>query len=230
MKRIKLSFALVAALLILASATAELTLDQQGLWQPSEFYSQQGGNGSRALVNDGSFELGPPPDSAWDETSTPSCEWIGIFSGSWYVSAYDGTYDYWAGGYCLDEDSGLNIPASSSVSQVFSIPAGGGELSFYYIAFRPDSDDVPQDVDHAYVAVNGTEIWSLEFLRSNNTYPFWDGPVLLDLAAYAGQDITLSFGAVAEGTITGNVRFDYIELNDPTATSESNWSLVKTQY
>ncbi len=30
-------------------------------------------------------------------------------------------------------------------------------LPFFYIAFRPDSDDDPQDVDHDYLALSGTE-------------------------------------------------------------------------
>jgi len=223
---------LAVALLMTVSlgAVAELSLDREGLWRPEGFHQSEGASGDRALINDGSFELGPPPASAWTESSTPPCEWIGIFSGSWYVSAYDGEYDYWAGGYCLDVDSGLNIPASSSVAQTVTVAPGGSDLSFHYIAFRPDADDVPQDIDHAYIAVNGEEIWTLDFLRANNTYPFWTGPETISLADWAGQEIELGFGCVAEGNVTGNVRFDYIELTDQTSAETSSWSMLKERF
>lgn len=230
MSRTSQILAMALAMFGVLGAGAELSLDRAGQWQAEEYYQTDGAAGPRALVGDGSFEQGPPPDSGWTEASTPACEWIGEFSGSWYVSAYDGAFDYWAGGYCLEEGSGLNVPASSSVSQVLSVSPSGADLSFHYIAFRPDSDDAPQDIDHAYVAVNGTEIWTLDFIRANNTYPLWTGPVTLGLEDWAGQEITLSFGAVAEGTITGNVRFDFIEMNDQTAAGQSNWSMLKEKF
>ena len=52
------------------------------------------------LVNDGSFEKGPPPASAWTETTGNLCEWIGDWSAVWGAAAYDGVNDYWGAGYC----------------------------------------------------------------------------------------------------------------------------------
>ncbi len=188
------------------------------------------GGGVDALVFDGSFELGPPPASAWTEVNNSTCERIGDFSGEWYVSAYDGMYDYWAGGYCVDS-LGVRFPVTSSVSQNVSVPADSAMLSFYYIAFRPDEDDVPADGDHAYVAVNGVELWTLPLIRANNTYPSWVGPITVDLGAYAGQSVELSFGGVPVGDITGNARFDYIEFIYALTPVESvSWGKVKSLY
>jgi uncharacterized repeat protein (TIGR01451 family) len=155
-----------------------------------------------ALINDGSFENGPPPGSAWTEVSDQPCEWIGDWSSVWGVAAFDGIYDYWAGGYCG------GIPTTSHVSQAISVPAGNPTLSFWYLAYRPDPDDA--NPDYAYISVDGTNVWTLDLIQANNSYPNWVN-VTLDLSAYAGQDVTLAFGAVSAGSNTGNIRFDYIE-------------------
>ena len=101
-----------------------------------------------ALINDGSFENGPPPASAWTEVTSVSCEWIGDWSAAWGVPAHDGSIDFWAGGYCG------GVPATSSVSQAgIAVPATDNDLHFWYNAYRPDPDD--GDNDRAYVNVNG---------------------------------------------------------------------------
>src|SRR5262245_56601121 len=132
----------------MAASAGASSLDRAGTWTPGKLEPQVppaflGGG----LINDGSFELGPPPASAWTEVGNPLCGRIGDFSGVWYVSAFDGTNDYWAGGYC-DDGSGP-VPVISSVTLTISIAAETTQLSFYYIAFRPDADDVPRDGDHA---------------------------------------------------------------------------------
>ncbi len=224
---------LILGLVILGAGPASgATLDRSGTWQPSVQVDSPSPGGVRDLINDGSFELGPPPASAWTEVSSWPCEWIGDHSGSWYVSSYDGFQDYWAGGYCYDENSGLNQATTSSVTQAVFIQPGYAILSFYYIAFRVDADDDPPDEDHAYVAVNGSEVWALPFVQATNTYPDWAGPVLLDLGLYAGQEIALEFGGVSAGTATGNLRFDYIELlpGGGTPAEATSWGRVKSLY
>lgn len=181
-------------------------------------------------VADGSFELGPPPASAWTETCTLVCERIGEWSSDWYVNAYDGLYDYWAGGYC-DDGQGQSVPVTSSVSQTVALPADSTTLSFYYIAYRPAGDDSPLDGDHAYIAVNGTEVWTLPLTQASNTYPSWVGPVTVNLAAYAGEDILLTFGGVSEGEATGNLRFDKITLLHADTPAETcSWGRLKSLY
>jgi hypothetical protein len=223
----------LAILALVAGSASAASLDRNGTWVPGEFHQHNALHMPRTLINDGSFEQGPPPASAWTEVSnSPACEWIGDFSSAWYMSSWDGYMDYWAGGYCIDEGTGELFTVTSSVAQVIQVPVETTRLSFYYAAFRPDADDVPADGDHVYVAVNGVEVWRLDLVRDNNTYPNWAGPVYVDLEAYAGQSVSLTFGGISVGDVTGNVRFDYIELipGDPTAVASSRWGSVKALY
>jgi hypothetical protein len=225
-------FIRLAAAALLVGTAAGATLDRAGLWTPTPVPGRSAAAPtSRSLVNDGSFELGPPPASAWTEVSVPACEWIGDFSSAWYVSAYDGSNDYWAGGYCTDENTGDFLPATSSVTQSVAVTASESTLSFHFISFRLDADDEPADGDRAYVAVNGVEVWSSPFLQANNTYPDWTGPITVDLSAYAGQTVALTFGGVSVGTATGNARFDYVEfVPGQTPTTAASWSTFKSLY
>ncbi|HNU05905.1 MAG TPA: hypothetical protein PKL67_17340, partial [Anaerolineae bacterium] len=169
--------------------------------------------GVEALVNDGSFENGPPPASGWTEVTNSTCEWIGDWSGVWGAAAYDGSMDFWGAGYCG------GVAATSSVDQMVAVPAGGATLSFWYMSYRPDPDDAA--LDYAYVEVNGTQVWSLDLIQANDTYPNWVNATV-DLSAYAGQNVSLELGAVSQGTDTGNIRFDYIELGGPACSAPSD--------
>ena len=161
-----------------------------------------------ALVNDGSFENGPPPASAWTETTNSTCEWIGDWSGVWGAAAFDGSMDFWAGGYCG------GVPATSSVSQAsIAVPAADNMLHFHYMAYRPDPDDPTPD-DYAYLKVNGTTVWTLDLTQANNTYPNWV-EATYSLAAYASTNVTLEFAGVSTGASTGNIRYDYILIGEP---------------
>lgn len=160
------------------------------------------------LINDGSFENGPPPTSAWTETTNSACEWIGDWSGVWGVGAYDGSLDFWAGGYCG------GVSTTSSVSQAgIPVPATDNNLHFWYMSYRPDPDDPAPD-DTATVRVNGTPVWSLQLTQANDTFPNWVEAVV-SLAAYAGQNVTLQFEAVSTGASTGNIRYDFIQIGEP---------------
>lgn len=159
-----------------------------------------------ALINDGNFENGPPPASAWTETSSTSCGWIGDWSSIWGVAAYDGVYDFWAGGYCDD------VVNTNSAAQAIAVPATNATLSFWYLSYRPDPDDAA--LDHAYVQVNGNAVWTRNLTQANDTYPNWVN-VTVNLGAYAGQTVTLKMGAVSAGDATGNIRFDYVEFLAP---------------
>lgn len=226
-----MKFLILTALVlsIMAGVASAASLDKSGAWVPPDAYIVTPPGGVRALINDGSFELGPPPGSAWTEVSDQACEWIGDWYSAWGVPALDGTYDYWAGGYCIV--GGLYMPTTSSVTQTVLVPVASPTLSFYYLAYRPDADDVPLDGDHGYVSVNGVEKWSLPFINANNTYPNWAGPVAVDLTAYAGQNITLALGSVSAGSYTGNVRFDYIEfVGGPVPAEPVTWGQVKSIY
>jgi hypothetical protein len=183
------------------------------------------------LINDGSFELGSPPASAWTETVSENCERIGDFSASWYVSSWDGSVDYWACGYCPDDTTGQDVPVTSSASQSILVPADSTSLEFYYVTYRPDADDEPADGDHVYVSINGVEVWALPLIQSNDTYPNWEGPVRLDLRTYAGQTVTLTVGGVSVGSVTGNARFDAFAFGGgPTPVMEETWGGIKVRF
>jgi hypothetical protein len=221
----------LAILAITAAVSASASLDRAGTWTPIELQPPVPAPGIGGyLINDGSFELGPPPASAWTEVSDPPCERIGDFSGIWYVSAFDGTQDYWAGGYC-DGGSG-NVPVTSSVTQTITMPPNATFwLNFTYIALRPDADDAPDDGDRAYVTVNGVEVWSLPLVRANDTYPDWSELVVIDMSAYRDQKVSLSFGGVSVGDVTGNLRFDYIGIiADLGPVEPSTWGALKALY
>lgn len=214
----------LAVLALIAGSAEAVSLDRAGTWIPSVFNQSDGPRGTRGLINDGSFEQGPPPASAWTEVSnSPNCEWIGDFAEQWYISAWHGFMEYWAGGYCTD-DQEVPFTVTSSVTQTIHVPEDSTALSFYYVSLRLDPDDTPPDGDHAYVAVNGLEVWTMDLIQANDTYPLWTGPIKLNLSPYGGQDISLSFGGISEGEITGNILFDYIEwitvttAEDPTLT------------
>ena len=221
---------LLAALAVSGPA-ASVSLDRAGTWTPTALAppiapAPLGGG----LINDGSFEQGPPPGSAWTEVSDPACERIGDFSSTWYVTAFHGTNDFWAGGYC-DGGAG-NAPVTSSVTQEIPVPpAAVSFLSFYYIAFRPDPDDAPDDGDRAYVAVNGVEVWTLPLVRASDTYPNWSDLVEIDISAYRDQTIELTIGGVSVGEVTGNARLDYFEIiADLGPVEPATWGVIKALY
>ena len=153
------------------------------------------------LLNDGSFENGAPPASSWTETTDNACEWIGDWSSVWAAAAFDGIYDFWGGGYCS------GAPSTDSVEQSITV-APGGQLSFWYLAYRVDPDD--PSVDTAYISVDGTTVWTLDLTTANNTFPNWV-KATADLSAYEGQTVVLKLGVNSFGSQTGNIRFDFLE-------------------
>lgn len=80
-------------------------------------------------------------------------------------------------------------------------------------------------------AVNGTELWSLPLSQANNTYPEWAGPIAVNLSAYAGQSVTLTFGGISEGSLTGNALIDCIRfITEAMAVERSTWRGVKALF
>lgn len=153
------------------------------------------------LINDGSFEA-IPATGPWTEVHSTSCTpWIGDWSGIFGIPAYDGVQAFWAGGFC-------GAPNNNSAEQTIVIPAGHGELSFWYYALRTDADD-PTNNGEAYVQINGADVWTLEMSQANNSSSWTQ--VTADISAYQGQSVVLTFGAVQGNSGVGNVLFDYVE-------------------
>ncbi|MCB0083679.1 MAG: hypothetical protein KDE47_22220, partial [Caldilineaceae bacterium] len=164
------------------------------------------------LINDGSFEADPAV-GPWTEFDSTACTpWIGDWSSIVGVTAYDGLQYFWAGGYC-------GAPNNNSASQTITIPANQPRLSFWYYAVRSDPDD-PSDNGTASVKVDGTAVWTLEMSQANNTSGWVNA--IVDLSAYAGQSVNLTFGAVQGASGVGNVFFDQIETLLPSS-SDVPW-------
>ncbi|QLQ04842.1 MAG: hypothetical protein HZY76_01150 [Anaerolineae bacterium] len=53
-----------------------------------------------------------------------------------------------------------------------------------------------------------------DLIQANDTFPNWVEKTY-DLSAYAGQNVTLEFGANSAGASTGNIRFDFIQIGEP---------------
>ncbi|NOX61435.1 MAG: hypothetical protein GXP42_05750 [Chloroflexi bacterium] len=160
------------------------------------------------LVNDGSFENGPPPASSWIEETNTTCEWIGNYEQAWDgLAAYHGSMDFWGGGYCVVND--VWNPASTSVRQMAIVPFSDPTLYFRFLTYRPDAQDsLP---DWAYVDINGNRVWTLYLVQANDTYPNWR-LATVDLSDYAGQQVELKIGVESNGDLTGNIRIDFVEL------------------
>lgn len=167
------------------------------------------------LVNDGSFESSP---TDWTEWSTGGVSKILDPSTLLGISAYDGTYVFWAGGYVGGG------PDPGYVEQAVAIPASALSLKFMANYYRPDADD-PADPDFFTVSINGTQVFSKELLQAADTYPDWIKEVI-DVSDYAGQTVTLRFEGLCGGTETGNVFIDFITvdatLEQPSAHAHMN--------
>jgi hypothetical protein len=97
--RLATAFVTVLALALLACASAaddkSPTADEN--WRPPGYTGPPSPViATSQLINDGSFENGPPPFSAWAETTTTICEWIGDHSAVFATSGYDGANSFWA--------------------------------------------------------------------------------------------------------------------------------------
>ena len=170
------------------------------------------------LINDGSFENGPPAASAWTEWKNPAgTSRIVDPLSEWGLNSYDGTYSWWGGGYTGAQN---DIPVSNYVEQEITIPADATQLKFYMISHRPDPDD-PAPADFFYVSINSaTTPFALELVQANDS-PGCPGACeweekSVDISAYAGQTVTLRFEAQSDGSSdTGNVLVDYIRVCSP---------------
>ncbi|MCP5094464.1 MAG: DUF11 domain-containing protein [Chloroflexi bacterium] len=169
---------------------------------------------NNVLISDGSFEETP---SAWRERDNTRClPWIGDWSNiPNFPTAYDGNNYFWAGGKC--GPVGNQVDNSNSTQQNITLQPIDTTLSFWYNAYRTDTDSAITD-DYAYVKINNVEVWRLDMTQANNSNGWIQ--ITLDINAYSGQSILLKLGGV-NGNFAGagNLFFDYIEVgHDATVT------------
>jgi uncharacterized repeat protein (TIGR01451 family) len=162
----------------------------------------QGSTYPAVTPEDGSFENGPPPASAWTEWANNSCEWIVDASTAWGIPSYDGSFAYWGGGYC-----GLDA-STDYVEQEVSL-TGSCQLSFAANYYRPDPDDA--SLDQLYIDIDGSEVWAKDLIIANDTYPNWtvEGPIAL--GTFDGESVMLRIG-VDSFDSTGNVLVDDVVI------------------
>ena len=115
---------------------------------------------------------------------------------NYYPYAYQGNWFAWIDGY--------NYPYTDpGVTQTVNIPAGCTATLSYYLFVGSNEPNSP--TDYFYVTVNGTTVQSF-----NNTNSTGGGYVKksVNVSAFAGQNATITFSAVQNGSQTTNFFVD----------------------
>lgn len=160
--------------------------------QPYDIYMPLVANGAPPLpeIQNGDFEAG--------------------LNGDWTVYSY-------AGYYIIQEENLLIPPRSGnwlawlggladedcSISQSVSLPAGGPAYLRYY--YQVDSTAASCDQDWMRFQVGAAELASLALCESANT-PSWTAGAV-DLSAYTGQTITITFQVTTDPAGEGSSFF-----------------------
>lgn len=145
------------------------------------------------LVN-GNFESG---QTGWTESSSHNYPLIVNNFDPTGVTPHGGSWAAWLGG---DNDE------ISNLSQTVTVPTGGSYLSYWYWF---QSTDVC-GFDLATVKVNGTVVAQADLCDTNNTNGW--AHTSLDLSSYAGQTVTLTFGAETDSSILSNFFVDDVSF------------------
>jgi len=140
-------------------------------------------------LSNGDFEAGR--NIGWAETDAQNYPVVGT------GGAQSGNWRAWLAG----ADNAL-----STISQSIKVPTGGGTLTYGY---KIDSSDAC-GYDFAYVEVNGTSLKTYNLCRTNVTTGYVAGTV--NLAAYAGQLVTLRFRATTDKSMLSSFYLDNVVL------------------
>lgn len=169
------------------------------------------------LINDGGFEMGPPPTSAWtvgDASSCPTIEWSGVEG----VTPKTGLFMFYGGGYCK------GVAAPNSVSQSVTIPNGTKSLTFWIYSIREGADDSDND-DVLRVLFGNSLLYSYPLNTASNT-DAWK-KMTLDVSMFAGKTDTLIFETLNRGNEKnfGHVFVDDISLEtaDISSSAYNGW-------
>ncbi len=155
------------------------------------------------------------------DTFLPGC-WSNRFGGDLTTGPAATGTSYWFGdGFANNGTTGAirnNIDYLGSndwvISPVINIPATGYELKFdaaavqYGQTYAPDSAWEADDMIQVLVSTNGTS-WTALYTFNNTNQPSITGTTtILDLDAYASQDVRFAFRAV-EGADNGDADIDF---------------------
>jgi hypothetical protein len=148
------------------------------------------------LTNPG-FESG---DVAWVDTPNVVGQW------GPEEPAHSGTWSAW-----LDGDTQSN---TDSISQSVSIPADSTAVLSYYVHIDT-SETSASPIDTMTVAAGSVVLQTLSNLNAAAGYLYEQ----VDLSAYAGQGINLSFTGVQAGAVTTSFVLDDLSVSSPSITS-----------
>jgi len=177
------------------------------------------------LIVNGGFETGSFSPWVIDDTNNPP-----VVTN---INPIDGNYSAFAGGdppanLC---DTGSEPGGDSSFYQQFTVPAGGGTLSFWYSTCTKDV--VEFDWQDAYITDSSGTILQTIFHQCTNS----PGPInqVVDMTPYVGQTVRLKFLVHQDGfgDLTG-MWVDDVELlvpcgtPSPTATATATFTPTPT--
>jgi len=155
--------------------------------------------GSNLLSNPG-FESG---DTLWASTPSVIAQWGTTTPPQ---PAHTGTWSAWLGGY--------GVVHSDSVSQLVTIPAGSSASLSYYVHIDTNESATPPAFDTLAVRAGSTTLQTLSNLDAANGYQL----KTVDLSAYLGQTISLSFTSAEDSSAATSFVVDDTSL---TATSSA---------
>jgi hypothetical protein len=161
------------------------------------------------IIQNGGFETGSfPPWVIFNNDNLPVVT---------NTQAHSGTFSGFVGdsidGYC--GFPGTETPGDSSFYQQFTVPAGGGTLSFWHWDCTTDTIDF--DWQDAYVTdINGNVLQTI-FHQCNDTETWLNTQV--DMSPYAGQTVRVEFLVHLDnfGDLTG-MFVDDVQLLEPCGT------------
>ncbi len=149
--------------------------------------------GTNLLSNPG-FESG---DNRWSSTPSVIAQWGSTTPPQ---PAHSGTWSAWLGGY--------GYVHNDSISQLVTIPAGSSASLSYYVHIDTDEPATPPASDTLTVRAGPTTLQTLSNLNAANGYQL----KTVDLSAYLGQTISLSFTSAEDSSAATSFVLDDTSL------------------
>jgi hypothetical protein len=142
------------------------------------------------LVTNGGFESGTTP---WTGTTAA----IGAHTGQ---PAHSGSRFAWLGGY--------GYAATDTINQTVTVPSGCARVTLNYWLHIDTAEAAGTAYDHFKVKVGSTTLSTLSNVNAASGYT----SRTLDLSAYAGQQITLTFTATEDAYLQTSFVIDDVTL------------------
>ncbi len=113
------------------------------------------------------------------------------------TTARTGSWRAWLGGANSE---------TAEISQSYTVPAGGATLTYWYRISSTDSCGY----DYGYVRVNTTNVKTYNLCSTSATSTYVQGSV--NLAAYAGQTVSLKFRATTDSSYSSSFYVDDVAV------------------